>query len=276
MTTSALKPKTTSEVVKLAAKYGKRTTFVSGIDPASDKPLAGKVVIDLTLVDSLNEISAQKDRVLVGTGINLGKLAREAIGESSLIRQAASIIANPLVRNKITLIQALDPESLYFDITTPLVLLESKVRLQSPTGKRTLSIREYLETVDKGLKKGELPVAVEFTKLPPGERVGFFRVARMGGKGTVSAAARMKINRNTCHSPEIVVSSLTLIPMRSKAAEKELAGKIASEEIIKKASQMAAQEIGELAEKANAYEKTLVEITVARTLRSIMEGSMSG
>ena len=276
MTTSALKPKTTSEVVKLAAKYGKRTTFVSGIDPASDKPVAGKVVIDLTLVDSLNEISAQKDRVLVGTGINLGKLAREAIGESSLIRQASSIIANPLVRNKITLIQALDPESLYFDITTPLVLLESKVRLQSPTGKRTLSIREYLETVDKGLKKGELPVAVEFTKLPPGERVGFFRVARMGGKGTVSAAARMKINRNTCHSPEIVVSSLTLIPMRSKAAEKELAGKIASEEIIKKASQMAAQELGELAEKANAYEKTLVEITVARTLRSIMEGSMSG
>ena len=276
MTTSALKPKTTSEVVKLVAKYGKRTTFVSGIDPASDKPVAGKVVIDLTLVDSLNEISAQKDRVLVGTGINLGKLAREAIGESSLIRQAASIIANPLVRNKITLIQALDPESLYFDITTPLVLLESKVRLQSPTGKRTLSIREYLETVDKGLKKGELPVAVEFTKLPAGERVGFFRVARMGGKGTVSAAARMKINRNTCHSPEIVVSSLTLIPMRSKAAEKELAGKIASEEIIKKASQMAAQEIGELAEKANAYEKTLVEITVARTLRSIMEGSMSG
>jgi CO/xanthine dehydrogenase FAD-binding subunit len=67
-----------------------------------------------------------------------------------------------------------------------------------------------------------------------------------------------------------------LIPLRSKAAEKEIAGKVASEEIIKKASQMAAQEIGEMAEKASAYERTLVEITVARTLRSIMEGSISG
>jgi CO/xanthine dehydrogenase FAD-binding subunit len=275
MTTSVLTPKTIGDLVKLAAKYGKRAFFVSGVDPASEKIPSGKVVIDLTNVDSLNEISAPKDRVVIGTGVNLGKLAREITGESSLIRQAATIIANPLVSNKIILAQALVPESPYFDITTPMVLLESKVRTQSPTSKRTLNIRDFLEAVADGLKKGELPTAIEFTKLPAGERVGFFRVARMGGKGTVSAAARMKIQRNTCLSPEIVVSSLTLIPLRSKAAEKEIAGKVASEEIIKKASQVAAQEIGELAEKANAYERTLVEITVSRTLRSIMEGSIS-
>jgi hypothetical protein len=29
-----------------------------------------------------------------------------------------------------------------------------------------------------------------------------------------------------------------------------------------------------MAEKDNSYERTLIEITVARTLRSIMEGSM--
>jgi CO/xanthine dehydrogenase FAD-binding subunit len=96
----------------------------------------------------------------------------------------------------------------------------------------------------------------------------------MGGKGSVSAAARMKLVRNTSMNPEIVVSSLTLVPIRSKAAEKEIAGKTAAEETIKKASEMAAEEIGSLAEKHNAYEQTLIEITVARTLRSIMEGSI--
>ena len=271
---SVLTPKTVAEVVKLVAKHGKRATFVSGVDPAAEKPASGKVVIDLTNVDTLNEVSAQKDKIVIGTGVNLGKLAREVTGESSLIRQAASIIANPLVRNKITLAEALDPESPYFDITTPMVLLEAKVRIQSPTGKRTVAIRDFLEAVATGLKKGEMPVAVEFTQLPAGERVGFFRVARMGGKGAVSAAARMKISRNTCLSPEIVVSSLTLIPLRSKEAEKEIAGKVASEEIIKRAAQMAAQELAELADKPNPYEKTLIEIAVARTLRSIMEGSI--
>jgi CO/xanthine dehydrogenase FAD-binding subunit len=122
------------------------------------------------------------------------------------------------------------------------------------------------------MKKGEIPVAVEYTKLPSDERVGFFRVARMGGKGSVSAAARMKLVRNVCVDPEVVVSSLTLVPMRSKEAEKEIAKKVANEASIKKASQLAATEILALADTDSPYERSLIEITVARTLRSIMEG----
>jgi len=267
-------PKSVQEVLKLIAKHGKRSMLVSGVDPGGDRTPAGKVVIDLTAVGPLHEIDRKRDKVTIGTGMNLGRLARDAVGENGLLRQAASIIANPLVRNRVTLVEALGPDSPYFDITTPLVLLEAKVRLQSPTGKRSLSIHDFLESAIKGLKKGELPTAVEFAALAPGERVGFFRVARMGGKGSVSAAAKMKLVRMVCLDPEIVVSSLTLIPLRTKLGEKEIAGKLANEESIKKASQIAAQEILEQAETDNAYERTLIEITVARTLRSIMEGSI--
>jgi carbon-monoxide dehydrogenase medium subunit len=269
-------PKSVPEVLKLIAKHGKRSLLVSGVDATADKSAAGKVVIDLTNVEPLNEIEIKKDRITIGTGMNLGRLTREASGANGLLRQAASIVANPLVRNKVTFVDALLPESPYFDITTPLVLLEAKVRLQSPTGKRTLSIRDYLETATKGLKKGEIPTAVEFPGLTPEEKVGFFRVARMGSKGTVSAAARMKLVRNICVAPEIVVSSLTLVPLRAKLAEKEIGNKPANEFSIKKASVIAADEILSMAEKDNAYERTLIEITVARTLRSIMEGSMPG
>jgi carbon-monoxide dehydrogenase medium subunit len=266
-------PKSVPELLKLIAKHGKRSLLVSGVDASADKP-AGKVVIDLTNVEPLNEIEIRKDKITIGTGMNLGRLTREASGANGLLRQAASLVANPLVRNRITFVDALSPESPYFDITTPLVLLEARVRLQSPTGKRSLTIRDYLEAVTKGLKKGEMPTAVEFPGLPLGEKVGFFRVGRMGGKGTVSAAARMKLVRNICIAPEIVVSSLTLVPLRAKLAEKEIVNKPANEASIKKASEIAADEILSMAEKDNAYERTLIEITVARTLRSIMEGSM--
>jgi xanthine dehydrogenase small subunit len=266
-------PKSLPELVKLIAKHGKRSMLVSGIDLSAERAAAGKVLIDVTGVEPLNEIETARDKVTIGTGINLGRLAREAIGENGLLRQASSFIANPLVRNRITLVEALHPDSPYFDITTPLALLEAKVRLQSPTGKRTLAISDYLEAATKGLKKGELPTNVEFTKLPRDERVGFFRVARMGGKGSVSAAARMKLIRTVCTSPEIVVSSLTLIPLRAKGAEKEIGGKPANEFSIKKAAEIAAEEILALSEEDSSYERTLIEITVARTLRSIMEGS---
>jgi carbon-monoxide dehydrogenase medium subunit len=269
-------PKSVTELLKLIAKHGKRSLLVSGAELSPEKAAMGKIVIDLAGVEPLNEIELKKDKVTIGTGMNLGRLAREASGANGLLRQAASIVANPLVRNKVTFLDALSPDSSYFDITTPLALLEAKVRLQSPTGKRVLSISDYLDNVTKGLKKGEIPTAIEFPTLPPEEKVGFFRVARMGGKGTVSAAARMKLVRNVCITPEIVVSSLTLIPLRAKLAEKEISGKPANEASLKKASELAADEILSMAEKDNSYERTLIEITVARTLRSIMEGSMPG
>jgi len=267
-------PKSVADVLKLIAKYGKRSVLVSGVDASNTSAPQGKVVIDVTGVEPLNEIELKKDKITIGTGMNLGRLAREASGANGLLRQAASIIANPLVRNKVTFLEALHPDSPYFDITTPLVLLDAKVKLQSSTAKRTLSIRDYLEAVTKGLKKGEIPTAVEFATLPPDSKVGFFRVARMGGKGSVSAAARIKLVRTVCKEPEIVVSSLTLIPLRAKQAEKELVDQPANEDSIKRAAAAAAGEILSMSTKDNSYERTLVEIAVARTLRSIMEGAM--
>jgi carbon-monoxide dehydrogenase medium subunit len=267
-------PNSLPDLLKLIAKHGKRSILVSGADTSAAAAPAGKVIIDLAGVEAINEIDLKRDKITIGTGMNLGRLAREGTGANGLLRQAASLIANPLVRNKVTFIEALNPDSPYFDITTPLMLLDAKVKLQSPGGKRTLSIHDYLETVTKGLKKGEIATAVEFPAVGLDEKVGFFRVARMGGKGTVSAAARMKLIRTVCHDPEIVVSSLTLIPLRAVQAEKEIENKPANELSIKRASVIAADEILALAEKDNAYERTLIEITVARTLRTIMEGSI--
>src|SRR5262245_1827221 len=124
-------PKSVPELLKLIVKHGKRSVFASGVDPSGDRMPPGKVVIDLTGVALLHDIDQKRDKVTIGTGINLGRMAREAVGENGLLRQAASIIANPLVWNRATFVEALNPDSPYFDITTPLVLLEAKVRLQS-------------------------------------------------------------------------------------------------------------------------------------------------
>src|SRR5437870_4303623 len=159
-------PKSLSDLLKLIVKYGKRSILVSGVEVSAAGAPSGKVVIDVSGVEPLHEIEVKRDKVTIATGMNLGRLVRDATGANGLLRQAASIIANPLVRNKITLVEALSPESPYFDITTPLVLLDAKIKLQSPAGKRTLSIRDYLEAATKGLKKGEIPTALEFATFP--------------------------------------------------------------------------------------------------------------
>jgi len=265
-------PKSVAELVKIAARKGRDIVFASGGD-STDRGASSKATVDLSQIAAMNEISSKKGAVVIGSGMNLGRLSREAEGENGLIRQAASLVANPLVRNRVTFLEALDPSSSYFDITTPLVLLDAKVRLQNPTGKRTLSIRDFLDQAAKGLKKGELPVAIEFEKLPATARVAFFRVARGSDKGSVSAAVRTRLVRSVAMDPEIVVSSLTVIPLRSKTAEKEISKQPLSEETIKKAAAAAAEELGSYAEKPNPYERTLVEIAVGRTLRDIADGA---
>src|SRR5262245_29500903 len=117
-------PKSVQDLLKMVAKYGKRAVLVSGVDASAASAPSGKVVIDLTSIEPLNEIDVNRDKITIGTGINLGRLVRDSSGANGLLRQAASLIANPLVRNKVTLVEALQPESPYFDITTPLALVD--------------------------------------------------------------------------------------------------------------------------------------------------------
>ena len=49
-------PKSVPDLLKLIAKYGKRSILVSGVDASAASASSGKVVIDLTGVQPLNEI----------------------------------------------------------------------------------------------------------------------------------------------------------------------------------------------------------------------------
>jgi hypothetical protein len=101
MTTLMTTPKSVTELVKVTARLGKRAVLFSGVDPASDRLPTGKVAVDISSVGALLEFSRPKQ----GCHRNWcqpGRLARETVGENGLIRQASLLIANPLVRNRIT------------------------------------------------------------------------------------------------------------------------------------------------------------------------------
>lgn len=266
-------PRTTADVVRLLARHPKNAVLLPGAEFAPDKTPGGKVLIDISNIEELNRIEIVRNRVAVGTGVNLGRLLLEVQGDNRLLRVAASMMANPLVRNRVTLAEALDPDSLYFDITTPMVVLDAKVRLQNPKGRRTLSILGFLQEVTEGLRKGELPTLVEFSQLPPKDRVSFFRLSRDRKKGAVSAAARLNLKANRCKEAEIVVSGSTLIPLRTPTAERELIGAEVTESAIRRAASAAAAEVIDLAQSKDTYERNLIEIVVGRTLRQITEAT---
>src|SRR2546428_12975317 len=102
-------PKSVPDLLKLIAKYGKRSILVSGVGASVANAPAGKVVIDVSRIEPLNEIGVKHDKITIGTGMNLGRLARDGSGINGLLRMAARLIAIPLVGNKIILLQTHNP-----------------------------------------------------------------------------------------------------------------------------------------------------------------------
>jgi carbon-monoxide dehydrogenase medium subunit len=266
-------PETLTALARLLARNRKRAVFVPDSD-GPERASARQVLIDIGRIRGLGTISRKGRARQIGTGCTFGELLRSIDGENGLLMQAVSMMANPLVRNRVTVLAALDPESHYFDLATALVSLRARVRLQGPASSRTLGIGDFLLAAAEGFRRGEYPSMVEFDALEEGLHPGFFRVNPGPGKSTVSASVLTRLRRNVALDPEIAVSSSTVIPVPVPRASKLLARQALTDANVKKAAETAAAEMLEMAEiedGGDPYERSLVEVAVSRALRRLLE-----
>jgi CO/xanthine dehydrogenase FAD-binding subunit len=265
------RPQTLTGLARILAKHGERAFVVANAD-TSLKPVSNKVLVDVGHIPGFNDVHSTRSKVTIGTGANFGEVLRQVKGENGLLQQALSMMANPLVRNRVTVFSALFADSHYFDLTTALVNLQAKVRLQSLKGGQTMTINEYLLAAAEGLKPGEFPASVEFPKLDPGLRVGFFRVNPGGGRPTVSASVKTRLRRNMALDPEIIVSSSTVIPVHAPSASRALKRQPLNDTNVKRVAAVAALELLEMADlEEDVYEQSLIEIAVSRAIRRVNE-----
>ena len=265
------RPQTLTGLSQILARHGQRALIVS--DPAPNfRVPPNRVVVDIAGVKTLSDVNRRGRKVVIGTGATFGHVLNRISGENGLLKQAISALANPLVRNKVAVLTALDPESPYLDLATALVTLGSRVRVQAPRGTRKITIDDFLLEAVEGLRKGEFPSHIEFQTLDEADRVGFFRINPGGGKPTVSASVKMKIRRNLAIGPEIAISSSTVIPVRSPQAEKALTRLLINDNNVSSVADVAAAEMLELAEiEDDPYEHSLIAVAVSRAIRRVNE-----
>lgn len=260
-------PQTLTGLARVLSRLGKRGLVVPDGE-AMTKISGNRIAINVSGLGSFSRVRAGGSKVTIGAGASFGRVLREVDGENGLLRQAISMLANPLIRNRIAVLTALDSESTYFDFATALVALGSRVTIQSTSGSRRMPIGDFLIASANGLNNGEFPAFLEFSKLTEEWRVGFFRVNPGGGKNTVSASVRMKLRGNIAVEPQIIVSSSTIIPVLTPEASRSLARRPLNEPNIKNAAEVAAEEMLEMADlDDDPYESSLIEVAVSRALR---------
>jgi carbon-monoxide dehydrogenase medium subunit len=261
-------PQTLAGLSKVLTRKGKKSVIVA--DDETIRASESQNLVDVRGIPGFTDIRKTRTKVVIGCGATFGQLLRGVSGENGLLQQAVTMMANPLVRNRVTVLAGLDPESTYFDLSTALLALDARVSLETGRGSRTLPITDYLVRAANGLKAGEFPASVEFAPLAPDQRVGFFRVNPGPDRNTVSAAVVTRIRRGGAFGPSIFVSSSTLIPIATPAASASLSGRPVNEPNVRIAAELAAGEVIEADDTdSNAYESTAVQVAVTRAFQRL-------
>ena len=203
-------------------------------------------LLNANLVEPTQLISLKEIEELIGIeklpdgSIKIGAMTHHAmtaysemlVGSLSGIREAASKIANPTVRNMGTMggsIAFADPGA---DYPPALVAADAEIEIVSLQGARRIKAEEFfVDWYETALEPGELIKAIYLPKINIGACGIHEKFARVEGDfATVSVNVVLAIDENICRSIRVAVGACGPTPVRNPEAEDLLIGKTLSEE----------------------------------------------
>jgi carbon-monoxide dehydrogenase medium subunit len=161
------------------------------------------------------------------------------------------------------------------DYAVPLIVLDSRVKLLSPSGERILPISEFMIGVKQtALKSDEMLIEVQIPTPPPRTSCTFQRVGRSSVDiALVNAAVRLSLdNSSDISHARVALGAVAPVPLRSVSAEEKLIGKnitVIDEEFLEKVGEQAASETRPISDVRTSavYRKEISKILVIRALK---------
>ena len=239
-----------------------------------------ETLIDVTRIPGLDQITIDEDEI-----IHLGPLVtHNHCVASELIRtrayplaRAAWEVGAPQIRNRGTISGNLITASPANDTITPLMALGASVTLQSTKGTRNIALKDFYSGVRKtAMQPDEMLVDIFFPAMTTAQRGAFIKLAlrRAQAISIVDAAIILSLESDTVKSASIALGSVAPTIIRAPEAERYLAGKPLTDDVIAEAARLtmnATKPIDDIRGSA-AYRLEMVRVCTLRGLRSIRDG----
>ncbi len=238
------------EAVDILTKNGDEAKVLAGgqsLVPLLNLGLAQPgMLVDINSIPGLDGIQE------VNGSLAVGALVRHAVAEQSeVIRRACPLLADavPLigdrqVRNRGTLGGSISHADPVAELPTVATCLDAKMRLDGPNGSRDVPASDFFVGYwTTAAEPNELLTAVWFPTIPAGAGVSFQElVRRKGDFAIVAAAAVLQLGPDrTCRDAHLALAGAASTPIRARAAEGMLRGKVLSSDVIGAAAAAAAQ-----------------------------------
>jgi CO/xanthine dehydrogenase FAD-binding subunit len=278
-----LMPKTLSEALEMLADNAPDVAPLAGGTNLIPDMRGGRhhpgVLVNVAGLDELGGVRREDGHLVVGGGVTIAELLDAPLiaQTAPVLREAASVLASPLVRNRATVGGNLANASPAADTAPPLLVLGAEVELASKEGTRRVPLEEFFVHVRETVcQPQELLTSVRWP-IPTPDSVGRFRklaLRKADAVSVVNAAVMVEPDGNgRCGQVRIALGAVAPTPIRVHAAEDALRGQALTSEVIAEAAHLAAEAtycIDDVRGSAD-YRKRVVKVLVRRLLTEIAE-----
>jgi carbon-monoxide dehydrogenase medium subunit len=206
------------------------------------------VVVDIGRIDELKGITASQGTIRIGALTTHAELASSpAIVElCPILAEAAAQIGDPAVRNRGTIggnVAHADPAS---DLPAVLTALGARFVITGPGGNRTEDAAHFFQgTMTTALGEHDMLTAVEIPAKSPSQGMAYAKFIHPASRyAVIGVAAVLTAGNGKCAAAAIALGGLVPRPMRASSVEKALVGQTLSPEVIAKAANQVAGDLG--------------------------------
>ena len=277
-----LKPRSVHDALSSLEKMGEEAKVIAGgtemVIYLKSRQISPKYLVDIGDLKELEFIKEDDEFLRVGP-----LTTHHALEKASLIQkrtcvlgEAASQIGTVQVRNMGTIGGNLVNASPAADTATPLLALRANLKLMSISGERVVPIEGFFVDVKKTILQGnDLLTEIQVPNQPPKTGAAFMKVGRRAAHdlSIVNVATAITVDEGVCKDVRIALGSVAPTPIRAKKAEGFLKEKTLEKATIKKASEIASEEIRPISDvrASTCYRKEISKVLVRLTIQKAIE-----
>jgi aerobic carbon-monoxide dehydrogenase medium subunit len=229
-------------------------------------------LVDINDLDELAFIREQGDEIAIGALTrHVTLLESELLAERfPLFRDAETVIADPVVRNRGTIGGSLCQADAAEDLSAVCSAAKARAVIRGPEGERVVAMEDFhVGPYVTAVGDGEILTEIRLP-LRPGAGSAHDKVERRAGDWAIAAAsAAVWMDGGTIADVGLALSAVGLTTIHVTRAEELLRGKAPSEELFAQAGEMAAADCSPMADGRGPvdYKRHLAGVLTVRALR---------
>lgn len=236
-------------------------------------------ILDISRIKSFKEIKNNDGEITIGSLVTHEELLNNKLFSNKLpfINEAASAVGSPQIRRRGTIGGNICNAAPCADSVPVLAALDAEVILASKSGKRKLSLTEFIDGPYKtNLKPDEIMTSIKFFMPEPGVGTSFMKVGRRKALAISRMSVAVMLRKDqTGIVNEFYLStgSVTPKPTRLPEAERVLLNKEPTEDLINETAEKVAQIMIATSgyRWSTEYKEPVIKTMVIRAIKQALE-----